>query len=95
VKKYVIAAPGVDKSEAPVRESLDGAFCHLLHFLRDRPEALPENTVLGILHREAQIVSGQGMTSTVGGRPPPDCTTFRDAGARRVSCSAFLGGTRA
>ena len=71
MKKHVLAAPGLDKPEAPVRKSLDGAFCHLFHFLRDRPEALPENTVLGILHREARIVPCRGMTSTVGRRPQP------------------------
>ncbi len=64
MKKHVLAAPDVDKPESPVRESLDGAFCHLPHLLRDRPGDLPENTVLGIFHREAQIISGRGMTST-------------------------------
>ncbi len=28
MKKYVLVAPGVDKPEALVHESLDRAFCH-------------------------------------------------------------------
>ena len=34
MEKDVLIAPGVDKSEASVRESFDGAFCHFSHSLR-------------------------------------------------------------
>jgi hypothetical protein len=36
VKKQILVAPGVDKPEALVRESLDAAFCHLTNSFKNR-----------------------------------------------------------
>jgi hypothetical protein len=45
VKEQVLVGPVVDKPEALVRESLDGAFCHFVQFLKKSvPAAFPENT---------------------------------------------------
>ena len=47
VEKQVLVAPGVDKPEAPVRESLDGAFCHFVRFLKSVLQRCPKTQCSG------------------------------------------------
>lgn len=55
MKKQVLVAPSVDKSEASVRKSLDYAFCHLFNsskIVLYCAVALPGKTVFKLLHRK-------------------------------------------
>jgi hypothetical protein len=47
VKKHVLAASGVDKPEALVRESLDGAFCHLSNSSKSVQQRCPKTPCSG------------------------------------------------
>jgi len=47
VKKHVLVAPGVDNPEALVRESLDGAFCHLSNSSISAPQRCPKTPCSG------------------------------------------------
>ena len=58
--KHVLAAPGVDKPEASVRESLDGALCHLLHFLEIALKLCPKTPCSGFSTAKLKLYPAEG-----------------------------------
>jgi len=70
VKKHVLVAPGVDKPEALVRESLDRAFCHLTNSSKSVLQRCPKTPCSGCSTANGSFYRVDWLQST-GSRPSP------------------------